>query len=61
MERIIKRRADEVVHRGVHNDEILFARALHVFHLGHQRAGIANDEATRLNQNFQAERFQQRQ
>ena len=45
---VVERRADEVVHRGVHDDEILFARALHILDARDEDAGVAGNEPARL-------------
>ena len=46
--RVVERRADEIVHPGIDDDEGLGLAALHVEHARDQDAGIADDEAARL-------------
>ena len=46
--RLVERRADEIVHRGVDDDEGLGLAALHVEHAVTQDAGIADDQPARL-------------
>ena len=52
---VVERRADEVVHRRVDDDEILALAALDVDDRGHQHAGVADDEAPRLENDLAAE------
>jgi hypothetical protein len=54
---VVKRRADQIVHRRVHDDKILPARAFHIFDARDQDAGVAGNEPARLDQDFQAERL----
>ena len=58
---VVKRRADEIVHRRVHDEKVLFARAFHIFDARDQNACVAGNETARLDQNFQTERLKQRQ
>ncbi len=50
MVRLVKRRTNQIVHRGVNNHESLLAIALHIQHARHQRAGLRYQKAPRLNQ-----------
>ena len=61
MPALVKRGADEVVHRRVHDRECLARRLLHVLHGGEKNARIADEETPRLEQNLQAERSENRQ
>ena len=56
---VVKGRACEVVHRGVDDHEILNTGSFHVLHARDQDAGVAGDEAARLDQNPQAKRLEQ--
>ena len=60
MIRVVKRRADEVVHRRVHDEEIFFARAFDVFDTCDEDARVAGDETSGFEQDFHAERLEQR-
>ena len=53
--RLVQRRADQVVHRGVDDDEILAVAVLHIDHPGDQDAGIADDHPARLEHQRAAE------
>ena len=51
----IQRRADQIVHRGVDDDEILALAMLHIDDLGDEDAGIADDHPPRLEHQRAAE------
>ena len=53
--RLVQRRADQIVHRGVDDDEVLAVAVLHIDHAGDQDAGIADDHAARLEHQRAAE------
>ena len=53
--RLVQRRADQIVHRGVDDDEILGIAALHIDHACDQDAGIADDHPARLEHQRAAE------
>ncbi len=55
----VKGRTDQVVHGGVHDQEMLSAGALDVFDARDQDASVAGNEPARLHENSQAERFDQ--
>ena len=42
--RLVERRADQVVHRGVDDDEVLGVAVLHIDHARDEDAGIADDQ-----------------
>ena len=48
--RLVERGADQVVHGGVGDHEGLFAVALHVEHARHQRPGLGDEKAARLDE-----------
>ena len=47
---VIKRRADQIIHRGVHDDKILPARAFHIFDARDENARVADDKPARLDE-----------
>src|SRR6185436_2148169 len=51
---IVKGWADQVVHGGIHDDEILFAGAFHVLDAGDEDAGVAGDETAGLDEDSQS-------
>ena len=53
--RLVQRRADQVVHRRVDDDEVLGVARLHIDHAGDQDAGIADDHPARLEHQRAAE------
>ena len=53
--RLVQRGADQIVHRGVDDDEILGVAGLHIDHAGDQDAGIADDHPPRLEHQRAAE------
>ena len=53
--RLVERRADQIVHAGIDDDEGLGFAALHVEHARHQDAGIADDQPARLEDQLAAE------
>ena len=60
MVRIVESGPDEVIHRRIHNDEVFRAGSFHIFDAGDEDAGVADDETSRLDQDFQVERVEQR-
>ena len=57
---LVERRADEVVHARVGDDECLGRRAFDIEHAGQKHTGIADKAASGLEEDFQAERLKQR-
>ena len=55
MVRLIHRRADQVVHRRIQDQEIAPLARFHIDHLGHQLARVARDQAARLDLKLTAE------
>ena len=55
MVRLVERRAYQVVHTGVRDDKRLVAVPLHVEHPGEQRAGLRDQEASRLKQQVKSQ------
>ena len=55
MKGVVERRADEIVHAGVDDDEILGLAVLHIDDARHQNAGVADDEPPRLEHQLAAE------
>ena len=53
--RLVQRRADQIVHRSIDDDEILGVAVLHIDHARHQDAGIADDHPARLEHQRAAE------
>ena len=51
----VQRRADQIVHRGVDDDEVLGLALLHIDDAGNQDAGIADDHPARLEHQRAAE------
>src|ERR1043166_3603017 len=58
--RIVERGANQIVHRRIDDDEILFAGALHVFHPSNENARVADHEPARFQKNSQSEWLKQR-
>ena len=56
MKGVIERRANQVVHRRVDDDKIPGVALLHIDHLGDQDAGIADDQAARLEDDLETKR-----
>src|SRR5258706_16082919 len=59
MVRVVKRRPDEIVHRGVNQEEVLFSGAFDVLDTGQEGASIAGNETSRFHQDSEAEWFEQ--
>ena len=55
---LVKRRADQIIHRRIDNDEILSLALLHINHGCNENAGIAGDQAAWLEDRLDAERLQ---
>ena len=53
--RFVQRRPDQIVHRGIDDDEILGLAMLHIDHAGNQDAGVADDQTARLEHQRTAE------
>ena len=53
--RFVERGPDQVVHRGVDDDEILGVAMLHIDHAGDEDAGVADDHPARLEHQRAAE------
>ena len=51
---VVERRADEIVHRRIDDDEGLGLAALHIEDAGNQDAGVADDEAAGLEDQLQS-------
>ena len=51
----VQRRADQIVHRGIDDDEILGVARLHIDHARDEDAGIADDHPARLEHQRAAE------
>ncbi len=52
--RLVERRADQIVHRRIDDDEALVA-FLHILDRGDEDAGIAHDQPARLEHQFDTE------
>ena len=52
---LVQGRADQIVHRGIDDDEVLAVAVLHMDHARHQDAGIADDQPARLEHQRAAE------
>ena len=57
---IVQGRAKQVVHGGIDDDKVFAPGPFDVLHAGDEDAGVANNKTPRLDQDFQAERFEQR-
>ena len=56
---IVESGPDQIVHGGVHDDEVFPSGLFDVFNAGDEDAGVAGDEAPRLDQDFQSQWRQQ--
>ena len=57
----VKSGADQIVHRGVHDQEILSAGALDELDTGQKNTGVTGNETAWLHQDTQAQRLHQGQ
>src|SRR5688572_19433314 len=58
---IIESGTNEIVHRGIDNDEVFAASAFHVFNASDKNSGVTGNEPARLEQDADTKGFEERQ